>query len=141
MPRITVELDDVLPECVESAIEEVRGLLKSFLRESSFLQESERGESPCLSNDLDYSGDVHDAIDSLVPHRTSDIEAAWFLHGRDLEEAYDTAGFGSNPREKNGMVAIYCYIEQKVSEWYHDNAAAICDECRDDSGFYEGDDE
>lgn len=125
MPRITVELDDVLPDCVESAIEETKRLLVDWLDLNGDVDEP---EPPCLHNDLDYSGDFHEIVDGSVPIRTSDIEAAWFLHGADLEEAYAAAGIGENVREKHGMVAIYCYIEQKVCEWYADNAEEIFDE-------------
>jgi len=119
MTKITIEIDDVLPAHVESAIGEVRDLLVDYL------VDNKPDELPCLHNDLDYSGDVHEIIDGAVPHRTSDIEAAWFLHGRDLEEAYESAGIGSNSRENNGMTAIYCYIEQRVVEWYSENAEEI----------------
>jgi hypothetical protein len=119
MTKITIEIDDVLPAHVESAISEVRDLLVDYL------VDNKPDELPCLHNDLDYSGRVHEIIDGAVPHRTSDIEAAWFLHGRDLEEAYESAGIGENPRENDGKVAIYCYIEQKVAEWYSENAEEI----------------
>lgn len=119
MPKITIEIDDVLPGCVESAIEQVRDLLVDYL------VDNKPDELPCLHNDLDYSGDVHSIIDDAVPFRTSEIEAAWFLHGRELEEAYETTGIGSNPRENNGTWAIFFYIEQKVCEWYADNAEEI----------------
>lgn len=119
MPKITIEIDDVLPACVESAIDQVRELLVDYL------VDNKPDELPCLHNDLDYSGNVHEIIDGSVPHWTSEIEAAWFLHGRELEEAYETSGIGSNPRENNGTAAIYCYIEQKVCDWYHDHAEGI----------------
>lgn len=128
MTKITIEINDVLPGCVEDAIEQVKDLLRDYVRRE------EPDELPCLHNDLDYSGDVHGIIDGEVPHRTSDIEAAWFLHGRDLEEAYETAGIGENPRENNGMVAIYCYIEQKVCEWYHDHAGEVFEEVNNKEG-------
>ena len=82
-------------------------------------------EVPCLSNDLDYSGRVHEIIDGAVPVYTRDIEAAWFLHASELEEAYEDAGIGNNPRENEGMTAIYFYIEQRVNEWYSENAQEI----------------
>lgn len=116
MTKITIEIDDVLPGCVESAIEQVRDLLVDYI------VDNRPDELPCLHNDLDYSGRVHEIVDGSVPVYTKDIEAAWFLHGRDLEEAYEAAGIGSNPRENDGKAAIYCYIEQKVNEWYSENA-------------------
>lgn len=125
MTKITLEIDDVLPACVDSAIEQVEEKLREYVADNP-----DDDETPCLHNDLDYRGDVHEIIDGSVPFRTRDIEAAWYLHGRDLEEAYETSGIGSNPRENNGMAAIYCYIEQRVNEWYHDNADRIVEELR-----------
>lgn len=127
MPKITIEIDDVLPERVQSAISDVQDLLKSYVKKE------EPEEVPCLHNDLDYSGDVTSIIDSYVPVYTSEIEAAWFLHGRELEEAYETSGFGENPRERDGRTAIFCYIEQKVNEWYHDNAEALFQQLKGNS--------
>lgn len=124
MPKISIEIEDTLDERVESAIDEVRDLLKSYVRREN------PEDLPCLNNDLDYSGDVHTIIDGSVPIRTNEIEATWFLHGRDLEEAYDTVGIGTNPRENSGMTAIYCYIEQKVSEWYQSHAQGVFDEAK-----------
>jgi hypothetical protein len=137
MTKIKIEIDDVLPDCVETAIDAVRDLLVDHLMETDYLGESAEGECPCLSNDLDDSGDVHSIVDNAVPHRTSDIEAAWFLHGRDLEDSYESAGAGENPRENHGMAAIYYYIHDKVNEWYADNAVRICDEFRQDRGLDE----
>lgn len=130
MPKITIEIEDSLQDRVDSAIEEVKSLLKSYV------ERNQPDELPCLSNDLDYSGDVHAIIDSAVPICTHEIDATWYLHGRKLEEAYETCGIGTNPRENSGMAAIYCYIEQKVSEWYYDKAQGIFDELKG-----EGDDD
>jgi len=132
MTKITIEIDDVLPDCVQSAIDETKESLVNYLKETDYLSGSNEGECPCLSNDLDYSGDIHSIVDGAVPHRTSEIEAAWFLHGRDLEDSYESAGCGENPRENNGMAAIYFYIHEKVNEWYSANAVQICDDFRAD---------
>lgn len=122
MPKITVEINDTLQDRVDEAINEVQDLLKSYARRE------EPEDLPCLHNDLDYSGDVHAIIDSAVPIYTAEIEATWYLHGRELEEAYETVGIGTNPRENDGKTAIYCYIEQKVAEWYADKAQQVFDE-------------
>lgn len=126
MTKITIEIDDTLQERVDAAIEEVKDLLTSYTKRE------QPDELPCLHNDLDYSGDVHGIIDSAVPIYTKEIEATWYLHGRDLEEAYENCGIGENPRENNGMAAIYCYIEAKVCEWYHDHAQDVFDELKGD---------
>ena len=109
-----VELDDTLEDRVESAIEDVQSLLEEWLKDNP-----DADEPPCLYNDLDYSGSVHEIIDGSVPIYTYEIETAWFLHSNELEQAYDDAGVGDNPRENDGMAAIYFYIEQRVSEWYY----------------------
>lgn len=124
MTKRNIEVDDVLPDCVESALEQVNDLLRDYIKDNS------PDDVPCLSNDLDYSGSVHEIVDGAVPIYGGQIEAAWFLHGRDLEQAYENAGVGENPRENDGMAAIYFYIYEKVAEWYHENAERIFEELR-----------
>lgn len=122
MPKVTIEINDALPECVEQAINEVKDLLLDHLADND-------GKStPDFSNDLDYDGDVSSIIDQSVPVYDDDIKAAWFLHGTDLQLAYETVGIGDNPMEKNGRVAIYFYIYEKVAEWYRDRADGIREE-------------
>jgi hypothetical protein len=117
-----VEIEDVLDSCVESAIESVKDLLEEYIKEN------DSDSLPCLNNDLDYSGSVHEIIDGCVPVYTSTIDDTWYLYKNDLIEAYENAGIGDNPMENNGMSAIYCYIQQKVGEWYNDKAEEIFDE-------------
>lgn len=118
MTKRTIEVDDVLPGCVESAIEQVEELLREYIAEN------ECDEAPDLGNDLD----IHEIVDGAVPVYTREIEAAWFLHGRELQQAYENAGVGSNPRENDGMAAIYFYISEAVAAWYSRNAEAITKE-------------
>lgn len=125
MTKRMIEVDDVLPGCVAEAIEETERELREYLAENA-----DCDKSPCLSNDLDYNGAIHEIVDSAVPIYTENIEAAWFLHGRELEEAYDNAGVGDNPRENYGTAAIYYYIYEKVAGWYHHNAERIFEEVR-----------
>jgi hypothetical protein len=127
MTKRQIEVNDVLPDCVQSAIEQVEEELRDYIKENT------PDKCPCLSNDLDYSGAIHEIIDGAVPIYGGEIEAAWFLHGRDLEAAYENAGVGSNPRENDGMAAIYFYISEKVAEWYAKNAEEIWhDSCTDE---------
>lgn len=118
MVKITVEIDDVLPECFERAVEETQDLLKSYLNDY------QPDGTPVIS-DLD---DFHSVIDSNVPIMTREIEGAWYLHGSELRQAYEDAGIGENPLENNGKTAIFLWIEQKVCEWYDDNADEIFEE-------------
>ena len=125
MTKRTIEVDDVLPGCVNTAIEETERMLREYLEENPDLD-----EPPCLSNDLDYDGRFHEIIDGCVPIWTNEIEAAWFLHGSDLEQAYENAGVGENPRENSGMEAIYYYIYERAADWYTKNVDRIWEETK-----------
>jgi hypothetical protein len=119
----TIEIDDTLPERVQSAINDVKEELLRFLESNP-----EATELPCLNNDLDYDGSIHEIIDSAVPFHTYEIKCAWFLHDRELEGAYENAGIGKNPCENDGMTAIYCYIQEQVNDWYSREAGDFFNE-------------
>lgn len=118
----TIEIDDTLNDRAETAIEEVKAELLSYLNENK------PDSLPCLNNDLDYSGTIHEIVDSSVPIYTKEIEDTWYLHGSTLEEAYENAGVGDDPRENNGMAAIYFYLMEQVQEWYSENAEEVFEE-------------
>lgn len=120
--KTTVELDDTLPDRIESVIDDVKAELIRYL------DDNKPDSLPDLSNDLDYSGAIHEIADGAVPIYTYEIKTAWFLHGPDLEEAYDNAGVGENPMENNGMAAIYFYIMDAINEWYADHAQEVFEE-------------
>lgn len=115
----TIEIEDTLEDRTNSAIEDTK---QAFLE---YLKENEPNALPCLNNDLDYSGQIHEIVDGSVPVYTREIETAWFLHGSSLESAYENAGVGGNPRENDGMAAIYFYIMESVQDWYSNEAEAI----------------
>jgi len=125
MKRI-LEVNDVLDECVEEATEEVTRLLREHLEANP-----DTDELPNLSNDLDYSGSVHEVIDSAVPVYDCDIDAIFFLHGDKVEAAFDNVGFG-NKTDKGWPrgwkpAAVFTYIEQEVHAWWRNNAQDIFD--------------
>lgn len=126
----TVEIDDTLQDCVDSAIEEVKNELESYLE-----QNPDTDELPCLNNDLDYSGAIHEIIDGSVPIYTSEINDIFYLHGDEVEQAFDDAGIGSKDDEgwPNGWkaAAIYFYIEAEVQNWYRENGQDIFDEWKE----------
>lgn len=62
----------------------------------------------------------HEIADNSVPVYTWEINCLWFSHASELEEAYENAGIGENPRENNGMIAIYCYISEAINEYVND---------------------
>lgn len=124
--KTTVEIEDSLDECVSSAIDDVKTELLSYLADNP-----DTDSTPDLGNDLDYSGAIHEIVDGSVPIYTKEIEDTWYLHASKLEQAYENAGCGDNTRENNGMAAIYYYINDKVDEWYHDNAEDIFNEWKE----------
>lgn len=118
-----IEIDDTLQDRVNSAIDDVKQELLNFLEANP-----DTDDVPDLGNDLDYSGAIHEIVDGSVPIYTKEIKDTWYLYASELEEAYENAGCGDNPRENNGMAAIYFYIQEKVGEWYHNNAEDIFEE-------------
>lgn len=122
MSKATITIEDTLPDRLNTVIGEVK---EELLR---YLEDSKPDTLPDLHNDLDYSGGFHEIIDSSVPIYTSEIKDAWYLHGSELEEAYENAGVGDNPRENDGMAAIYFWLSEKASEWYYENAQDIFEE-------------
>lgn len=122
----TVEIEDSLSDRVDGAIEDVKAALLSYLEDNP-----DTDETPDLGNDLDYSGTIHEIVDGSVPIYTREIEDTWYLYASELEEAYENAGVGDNPRENNGMAAIYYYIHEKVCDWYHSNADDVFEEWKE----------
>ncbi|TRO55190.1 hypothetical protein E2P64_07600 [Candidatus Bathyarchaeota archaeon] len=121
MAKRTIEIEDRLSERVSECCDEIKDLLIEYIKDNDL----EEGDSvPCL-NDLDDSGSVHEHIDSAVPIYTKEIEDLWYLYSNEFETAYKNAGVGDNPRENDGMAAIYHYIEEKVNEWYEENVEEI----------------
>lgn len=115
MAKITIEIDDNLDDLVQDAIDGVKDILKDYV------EENDPDSLPCISNDLDYSGAVHELVDGLVPVYTKPIEDIWYLHKQELISAYEDAGIGDNPLENDGKVAIFCYIEAKMHDWYREH--------------------
>jgi len=121
----TIEINETLKRRVEIACECIQELMLEWLNDNA-----DSDGPPDLFNDLDYSGGVHEHIDSAVPVYTGEIRDQWRIYWDELEDAYKNAGIGENPMENYGMVAIYCYIEQQVAEWYEDEKEDIYDDWR-----------
>jgi len=119
----TIEIEDNLQERVSNAIDEVKQELLNYLGENP-----DTDKLPCIINDLDYFGAIHEIVDINVPIYSSEIRTIWYLYEHQLCESYHMAGAGDDPHENDGMSAIYFYIHQKVCEWYNDNADDIFDE-------------
>lgn len=122
----TIEINDTLEERVESAIDSVKQELLDFLEANP-----DQDELPCLNNDLDYSGAIHEIIDESVPIYTGELEDNWYLHSSELEQALDNAGLysaedlGRLDNTQRMMSAFYCYISDNVNSWYYNEAPEV----------------
>ena len=137
MNKRTIEINDTLPEILSALQTDVRWILKCWIHDNAKdeVLAGETIDTPCMSNDLDYSGAIHELIDGAVPVYYSEIDGLWYLYKSELIEAYEGMGIGEDPTENNGMTAIYCYLQQEISDWYHDNGEElteeICDEIKE----------
>jgi hypothetical protein len=121
--KITVEIDDILDDCVNRAINQVKDELITYLDDNELVD--------CDLEDINDNGIVHEIIDGCVPIYTKQIKDTWYLYGDKLEEAYENSGLGENSMDNGGMAAIYCYIEQEVYKWFDDNSEDFFDEYRE----------
>jgi len=117
----TVEIEDTLQDHVDTAIEEVKESMELWAKGDLIMGPPAPG-FPCLHNDLDYNGSIHEIIDGCVPIYHSEIRDIFYLHGEMIEDAFDSAGIGNKTDSDWPCgwkpAAIYCYIEQQVGEWY-----------------------
>ena len=75
-----------------------------------------------MKRTVEIEDTLNERVDDAI---NSEIEDTWYLYSSELEEAYENAGIGSNPRESNGMAAIYFYIQQKVYDWIYDKGEDV----------------
>ena len=122
-----IKINDTLEERIAGAIDDVRDLLIAYVQEHGI---EEGDDPPCLSNDLDYSGSVHEICDSATPIYTSEIRDTMYLHGDAIEEAFEMH-FGAEAKDDEGWplgwqaAAICTYISDRVGDWYHEEAEGI----------------
>lgn len=121
----TIDINDTLDERVESLQSEIKDLLIEYLDANN------PDDSPDLYNDLDYDGRVFELVDSSVPIYTAEIDGLYYLYGNDLDQAYEEAGLGDGREDNYKQVAIYCYLERQVAEWYFENADDVFYEWQD----------
>jgi hypothetical protein len=112
----TATLTDRLPAIIDGVTDSLRDLM------ADYFAEHEETDFPCLHNDLDYSGAVHELIDGAVPIYNAQLaELAYFHHAEALAALHDQ--FGDDAAAGNWpsgpfAAGLYCLIEQGVSEWY-----------------------
>ena len=122
----TVQLTDRLPEIIESTWQDVVALLQDY-----FVENGGDDDCPCLHNDLDHSGAVHELIDSAVPIYNAQLsELAYFHH--DVAMAALAEQFGSDVAAgdwPSGPFAagLYCLIQEGINEKWHEDAEDLWD--------------
>ncbi len=123
--KVTIELNDTLEERVESAIDSVKTELMDYLEANP-----DQDELPCLNNDLDYSGAIHEIVDGATPCYTKELADNYYLHDSELDQAFDNAGCSTRDEAGDNYIAQahYFYIQEQVNEWYQDEAQALFDE-------------
>ena len=127
--KVTKEIDDDLQEWVDGAIEEVESLV------TTYIEENPDADEPPDYNDLDDNGGISEIVDSAVPIYTQQITDCFYLHGDELEQAFEEAGIGQMGDDTGfplgwKAAAIYCYIEQKVAGWLQNGAQEVFDKVR-----------
>ena len=122
----TIEIDDNLQELVNGVTQELEEYAIGYVKEHGLDCDD---SPPDLYDELDYSGGFHEIVDSFVPIYYSELDDLFYLHKNELVSAYEDAGIGDNPLEKEGMLAVYCYLEQQASQWYQENSRRIFDSC------------
>lgn len=122
---VTVELDDRFPRIIKAAIANLQYCAEGYNRLYT------PDEVPSI-DDLDVTGSVHEIVDSAVPTGSRDIETIMFLHGKEIWKVCDDIAdcISSEPSLRTTIeawhsCAIYCYIREKLHEWYQENAEEI----------------
>jgi hypothetical protein len=123
----TVHLTDRLDDIIESTWDEVKELLKDYFIEHG-------GDLPCLHNDLNYSGDISELIDSAVPIWTSELnELAYFHHDAAISALVDTFGSADGGWPSGAFAAgLYTLIEQGLNEKWLEEAEDLWQEYLDE---------
>ena len=126
----TITVNDSLESCVESAKEEVKTEVVNYLNGESGYSLVNKTELECVIFDLEQidaddcrdkiSDRMTEIVDGCVPIYTREIKTAFFLHGSELEEAYENYGIGVDVMDHDGMTAIFCYIDQEVNNDFDD---------------------
>ena len=125
MPVRIIEIDDTLPDRVEYAIARVNDSLRDWVAET-------HGVLPCVFNPA-WKSLVNEIVYDSIPNKKQELENIWYLHKSELIKAYQNAGHDIPNQTRIYVletVAIHCYIDQQIREWFRDNAQRIANEFR-----------
>lgn len=126
MRPATVQLTDRLPEIIDSVWEDLSELLRAYFVENG-------GDLPCLHDDINYSGDLDNLIDSAIPIYTSQLnELAYFHHDAAIAALIQTYGSADGDWPLGTFAAgLYQLISDAISERWNDDAEDLWDDWTD----------
>jgi len=129
----TIEIEDNLSELVEQCQEELKEDFVDYLRENPDITDF---DTYYQKQGCDR---VSEIVDSSTPIYYSDIDGLYYLHGNDLDEAYDNAGIGDRSEENYRQGAIYFYLSEntfdymrELQEWFDDEYLPFVEELEDE---------
>jgi hypothetical protein len=122
----TATITDTLPEIIDSAWDEIIDVLKRYFTDYPTEDCPDWG-------DLDYSGSLHEIIDSSVPIYNRQLDELAYFHHREALIALEER-FGSRDGEwPLGQFAagLYCLIDEACQERFNDEAEDLWQEWQD----------
>ena len=123
----SITINDNLKELLESTQRDTKTELVRYI-EQNLDRVKINGkvlEIPCIDNDLDYDGSIHNIVDQAVPIYDQEIKDLWYLYSEEFEKAYKDAGVGDIGEGKWQQASIYFYLYDKLRSWYNSNAESI----------------
>lgn len=111
----TIEIDDTLQENVESCQEQLLERLVEYVTDNTDVTDFDEFYQQCAADA------VHEIVDSTTPIYHHEINSTYYLHGSDLDEAFDRAGISTRDECNDyAQTAIYCYLSEKTHELMHE---------------------
>lgn len=111
MVKRMVEMDDTLYSDLDGVI------LDLFSDFKDWLKENPSAEDMNAYYQAQGSDRIRELVDSATPIYYKEIDDVYYLYGNELDEAYENAGIGDGKEYNYKQLAIYCWLEQKASEW------------------------
>lgn len=108
-----IEIEDNLDDIADETLDIIADEMVKYIRANGIKESYDIND---VWEKLDYNGMIHEIIDSAVPIYTQEIKDIFYLHGGEVEAAFDNAGIGG--KNDNGFpngwkaAAIYCFIEE-----------------------------
>lgn len=123
----TITVNDSLKEILEGAQRNTKAELIRYIQQNldRVKLNGKVLKIPCIDNDLDYDGSIHNIVDQAVPIYDQEIKDLWYLYSNEFEKAYKDAGVGDIGEGKWQQASIYFYLYDKLRTWYESNAENI----------------